>query len=274
MHQEHREPMGNITNLISSILPERIANIIRPVYGKVINLCRPPRPERHSNVTIRSYGDFEVAYRKETADELIIAHSFDQDIFFSGVPEYKPADNHVIIDVGAHIGTFSLLASSKVPGGKVYAIEPCEDSFNFLRINVALNKATNISVHHLALSDKEGICTLYYNLRNWGHSTVKRVSQYSETVEAWSLTKFLEINNIDKCQFMKMNCEGAEFPILLNTHRDILQRFETILVLYHCHFWVGNTEADLLSHLHNCGFDTIIRNQSEDEGWIIATNNY
>jgi hypothetical protein len=60
---------------------------------------------------IDSYDGFEVIYRKGTADENVIGHSFENDIFFSGIPEYQPEDGHVIIDLGAHIGTFSLLAS-------------------------------------------------------------------------------------------------------------------------------------------------------------------
>ena len=38
------------------------------------------------------------------------------------VPEYVPKKDDVIIDVGAHIGTFALNAAIIVPRGKVYAI--------------------------------------------------------------------------------------------------------------------------------------------------------
>jgi hypothetical protein len=82
-----------------------------------------PESSIGSAVDTGSFGGFEVAYRSRTTDEDVIAHSFDHDIFFTGVPEYRPAEDHTIIDVGAHIGIFSLLAASKVPRGKVYAIE-------------------------------------------------------------------------------------------------------------------------------------------------------
>jgi hypothetical protein len=108
---------------------------------------------------------------------------------------------------------------------------------------------------------------------NWGHTIAKALSNYSETVEATTLTKFLEMNNIKKCNFMKLNCEGAEFPVLLSTPRETLLHFETILVLYHCDLWSKNTLAELLSHFQNSCFRTILRDQSENRGWIIATNN-
>jgi FkbM family methyltransferase len=265
--------MHNIKKTFLNLIPEWCINIIRPVYAKLINIIKRLRSKQLYNLDINIFDGFEVAYRHGTTDEQIIAHSFDRDIFFSGTPEYKPGDDHVVIDVGAHIGTFSLLASSKVPRGKVYAIEACEDSFNFLRINVALNKASNVSVYHLALSDQGGKCKLYHDTGNWGHTTVKSLSRHSETVDCCTLTKFMDMNSINECHFIKLNCERAEFPILLSTQRDVLLRFETILVLYHCDLWGRNTETDLLSHLYYSGFKSILRNQSENRGWIIATRN-
>ena len=212
------------------------------------------RSDQDVGLGIGSFADFEVAYRKGTTDENVIRHSFDDDIFFSGVPEYQPDDGHVIIDIGAHIGTFSLLSSSKVGNGKVYAIEASEESFNLLRINVALNQCSNISVHHFAMADKDGTCTLYHDIGNWGHSTVSKLSKFSETVRSCTLSAFLEGNQISECHFAKLNCEGAEFPILLSTSGNVLQLIHTILVLYHCDLWKENTEADLISHLESNGF--------------------
>jgi len=103
---------------------------------------------------------------------------------------------NTLFDIGAHIGTFSILSSSKVGSGKVFAIEASKDSFNLLRINVALNQCANISVYHLAITDKEGTCTLYHGLQTWGHSTVKKRSKSSETVESCTLSTFLERNRI------------------------------------------------------------------------------
>lgn len=89
-------------------------------------------------LAITSFGEFSIAYRQGTADEKVISHSFDNDIFFPGVSEYQPTPGDVVIDVGAHIGTFSMLAASKVPAGLVYAIEASSETFSYLRINASL----------------------------------------------------------------------------------------------------------------------------------------
>ncbi len=256
----------NVREGIARILAEKLKDIIWPWYRKIA-LRSFDRP---STISIGSFGGFEVTYRKGTADEEVIEHSFANDIFFSRVPEYQPEDDHVIIDIGAHIGTFAILSSSRVRGGKVYAIEASKDSFNLLRINVALNQCANISVHHLAISDRDGTCTLYHDRGNWGHSTAKKLSKSRETVKSCTLSTFLERNRINECHFMKLNCEGGEFPILLSTPDNVLRRFGTILVLYHSDLWNNNTEGDLISHLESSDFECLVRYRMKERGWIIA----
>jgi FkbM family methyltransferase len=227
--------------------------------------------DRPSTVAIGSFEGFAVAYRKGTADEPVISHSFGNDLFFANVPQYQPREHDVIIDVGAHIGTFSLLAASKVRQGHVHAIEASQDTFNFLRINVALNRCTNVTAHRLALADRNGTCTLFHDAENWGHSVVSAEAATSETVDCATLETFLQRNTIDRCQFMKLNCEGAEFPILLTSPKRVLERVDCMLVLYHCDLWTKGSEADLVRHLEACGFSCVVRQQSEQRGWIVAT---
>lgn len=263
--------MINVGEKFSSSLPEKLKAIIRPCCQMIFRTFPRPFLDRPSMIAIGSFGGFEIAYRKNTADEEVIGYSLANDNFFSRVPEYQPKEGHVIIDIGAHIGTFSLLSSSKIGSGMVYAIEASEDSFNLLRINFALNKRANISAHHLALADKEGTCTLYHAIGNWAHSTVKKHSRSKETVKSCTLSAFFERYQINECHFMKLNCEGGEFPILLSTPNNVLQRIGTILVRYHCDLWRNNTENDLISHLESSGFNCVIRNRSEMRGWIIGT---
>jgi len=254
--------LRSLKSVVSPFIPKRIKNI----FGKKVFDDRP------SVLKIGSFDGFQVAYRARTADEAVIEDSFGHDIFFAGVPEYQAADDHIIIDIGAHIGAFSLLASSRVPRGKVYAVEACEDTFNFLQVNVALNRAENVSVHHLAITDARGTSTLYYDSGNWGNSVVAHLSQRSERVQSCSLTDFMEDNSIQHCNFMKLNCEGAEFPILLNTPSGVLRKFEMVLILYHCDLWKHNTEHDLMAHFAASGFECDIRNKNKMRGWIVATN--
>ena len=255
--------------MISALVPKSFKRKIRPLYYLVFFRNKLLAS---SVLEIGCFSGFQVAYRKGSADESVIEHSFEHDIYFSRVSEYKPADDHVIMDIGAHIGTFSLLAALKVPHGRVYAIEACKESYNLLRINNRLNNVNNIDVTHLALADRSGTCTLYHDLDNRGHTICRPITGFGEIVQSDTLTNYMETKGISKCHFIKLNCEGAEFPILLSTQANVLQRFGIILVLYHCDIASNYTEQKLVSHLHSSGFDTAIRYRTSERGWIIATN--
>jgi FkbM family methyltransferase len=254
---------------MAHLLPRKLKKNVKAV---LLRLVWGSQLDASSNLTIASFNGFDVAFRRGTADESVLKQAFDSDIFFPGVPEYQPSDTDVIIDVGAHIGTFALLAAAKAAKGSVYAIEACQDTFNFLRINCALSKHRNLSTHQLALSDKDGTCTLYYDVGNWGHSVVSQLSEHSETVACCTLQHFFEENGIGTCSFIKFNCEGAEFPILLGSPGDLLRRIRVMLILYHCDLWRANSEQDLLAHLRANGFICETRNCTDNRGWIVATN--
>jgi FkbM family methyltransferase len=275
-----RRAVQRIKRVVWAALPESFKKRIKRSYQRLLgqigqrmhDIINIGSPVEIGSVEIGSFGGFEVAYRRGTTDEAVIAHSFNRDIFFTGVPEYRPLEDHAIIDVGAHIGTFSLLAASKVPRGQVYAIEASRGTYNLLRINVALNRVANIDVSHLALADKPGSSRLHYDTGHWGHTIVTPLTGYGELVSTDSLENFLLAKNISRCNFMKMNCEGAEFPIVLSAAPNVLQRFDMMLILYHCDLYAQRSEQDLVAHLQSSGFHVTIREQTQDRGWIVATN--
>jgi FkbM family methyltransferase len=263
-------PLAKALTITSSrLIPNGLKKAVK---AEMLRLSRSPGIDRSSIVKIGSFSRFEMAYRQGTADESVLDDSFDHDIFFRGVPEYQPQPEDVIIDVGSHIGTFAVLAASMAPRGCVYAIEACQDSFTLLRLNRALNRAENLSAHHLALADRRGTCTLYYDTGNWGHSVVRQTSGASETVECCTLPQFFEDNAIGTCDFIKFNCEGAEFPVLLASPAGLLRRIRMLLVLYHCDLWPANPVEELVSHLESSGFECTIRNRTGYRGWIVAKN--
>jgi FkbM family methyltransferase len=260
------------TALFAAIRPYRQALLkARSDLKRARNGEKIAKADLPARIRIQRCGEFEVVVRENTADEEVLQESFDRDLFFAGVPQYAPREDDVIIDVGAHIGTFSLLASSKVPRGKVFAIEPSRDTFTLLRINVALNRKDNITACHLALMDRGGTARLSHDAGNWGHSSVATLSGSGEDVPSESLCAFLDQNHIASCAFMKMNCEGSEFPVLLGSTRATLSRFRMILVLYHCDLWKSNSHTDLVSHLENAGFDVEVREASPQRGWLICS---
>ncbi len=222
----------------------------------------------------KTNNNLKVFYREGTSDELVIQETFYDQIFEKGFPEYQPKEDDVIIDIGAHIGTYSLVVSQQLKKGTVYAFEPCLDTFTYLQRNVTENEIKNIIPLKIALSDSIGTTTLFYDIENgnWGHSIVKSFSSEGEVVETDTLSNFFEANNINRCDFIKFNCEGAEFKILLAAPVSVLKRVKNMLVLFHLDLTDEYSIEQLLSHLKAAGFYTEIRQRSHDakRGWLIV----
>lgn len=68
-----------------------------------------------------------------------------------------------------------------------------------------------------------------------------------------------------------MNCEGAEFPILLTTPAETLRLIRKMLVYYHCDLVDDRySVAQLESHLRAAGFELDRRESSAKRGRILA----
>ena len=65
------------------------------------------------------------------------------------------------LDVGAHIGWFTTIASARVgSAGQVIACEPYPDNADLLKKNLALNAAQNVRVVESALGSRSGVVSL------------------------------------------------------------------------------------------------------------------
>ena len=226
-----------------------------------------------------SYNGLNIYYRENTADEAVLGHSFDQDIFFSAIPYYHLPKNAVVIDVGAHIGTFSLLMACKSPGGKFYALEPAQDTFDVLEKNVIENNlARELIPCKLALFNNNSSIKLFHDEMsgNWGHSIVSELSKTYEEVETMTLDTFFEKNNIQHCDLIKFNCEGAEFKIIENVSTKTLNKINTWIILYHKDLEKGGDQNKIISRLKKNGYIVNLIRVSDDNkrGWITATKNY
>lgn len=217
--------------------------------------------------SLKTIGKLKVYYRDGTCDEEILQEYYQQSRFF--VPEYEPSEHDTVLDIGAHIGVFSILAAEKVKMGRVYSIEADERNYRFLRMNVESNNLSNVSTHLLALTDYRGTGKLYSASDSWGHTLCEPVSEDWEIVKTDTLTNFLVDNNIQHVDYMKVNVEGAEYSILLHTPISIMKRIELMLVEFHPSS--KHNEKDLVGYLEQCGFSTrIIHDATEGKGWIIA----
>ncbi|MEK6829347.1 MAG: FkbM family methyltransferase, partial [Nanoarchaeota archaeon] len=140
----------------------------------------------------------------------------------------------VVLDVGAHIGYYTLLMSDLVGcNGKVFAFEPEPSNFNLLQKNVEINTCKNIVIEKKAVSDYNKKSYLYLSKDNSGMHRLNN-SVYCKqciAVDVISLDDyFCSSPLIDKIRFVKIDVEGSELDVLSGM-KLILEKNHNIAIL-------------------------------------------
>jgi len=126
----------------------------------------------------------------------------------------RPGD--VAIDVGAHVGYFSLLFRLLAGNaGAVYAFEPMPDTYNRLLRNVMRNRFTNIVPLPMALAAVKGCAEFHFNHRNEGEcSLLGDGGDGSCQVQVSTLDELFAGAQPDRPRLLKIDAEGAEMHVL------------------------------------------------------------
>lgn len=124
----------------------------------------------------------------------------------------------VVVDIGAHVGYYTLLAAKQVgPTGKVYAFEPEQANHAILVKNIALNHYGNVVAARMAVSDQKGGATLYLTALDSGRHSIYRhglPERGTAPVETTTLDSFLESEGWPNVDIIKIDVEGAEVAVL------------------------------------------------------------
>lgn len=171
-------------------------------------------------------------------------------------------EESVIVDVGAHYGYFSLFASmNSDENSSIIAIEPAKDNYEILWKNITDCGLNNIKTLNMALSDAQGVQDLFksrsYNYSLFSKGSNLLSSHQSIKIETLTLSGLFEKFNLQRIDFLKMDCEGAEYPVLLNSDNDILSKITTISLEFHDLKSREHTGNELARHLNKCGFKIV-----------------
>src|SRR3989304_10457192 len=110
---------------------------------------------------IKTYKNKNLKFRPDTDDDrIIIPDILGRNIFrLDHLKNFYSKEKQNIIDCGAHIGIFTMLASYYFPEHKIHAFEPNTESFNLLKINTKNRK--NVVVIQKGVGYKNSVEKLY-----------------------------------------------------------------------------------------------------------------
>jgi FkbM family methyltransferase len=163
------------------------------------------------------------------------------------------------LDVGANIGLYTALALPRIGStGRVVALEPDRESFEYLRKTVNANHTDNVTCVRKAAADYSGVMKLFISETNRGDNRLydNELSTGSYDVEVTTLDlllKELEINAVD---LVKIDVQGFEGRVLRGM-RETIARSPNLTILME--FWphglqrAGTEPAELIAELKEMG---------------------
>lgn len=204
-----------IYNILGSKLSTKLAV---SSLGKLIFKILFKEKKGISTYTISEGVKLEMDFNDAIGFGVIILGSYNQFETMVLKKILQPGD--VLIDVGAFMGSYSLLASKLIGRkGKVYAFEPNPDHLRKLKRNILLNNFHNIQAFKFALSNKKGVVKFY--VAGSGSSLVKNEAEMHIgkeikpiKIKAVTLNDFIKKEKIKHIDFIKIDAEGWDLQVL------------------------------------------------------------
>ena len=162
-----------------------------------------------------------------------------------------------VIDIGAGIGDYTLHTATAQPEGRVFAFEPYPESFALMKENLRRNGVSNVQAFDQAIGADTGdlILDLTSGEPLQFQSQVEQATNLknSLSVKSLSLIDALAKLDLDTCDLLKLDCEGAEYSILFNSSPSALERIQRIVMEYHDNL-VPHQHGELVRFLQERGF--------------------
>jgi len=162
------------------------------------------------------------------------------------LPYFECEKNRVFIDVGAHIGKYTVLMAKKAE--KVISIEPYSENFKILEYNVKINDLKNVILVKRACSDKIGSTKLYISKDNTGGHSLNEKTKFYENINTSTLEKICEENKIEPSQIclIKIDVEGHEKAVLEGS-KNILMNVKNLRIIFESWKEIEETRSFLKS---------------------------
>ena len=179
--------------------------------------------------------------------------------------------NDIIIDIGAHIGIFSLYASQFCTNGKIFCYEPSSENFELLQYNISQNHIQNIFPKNFAISGSNDTVTLYINPDKTANSIYDSTSK-SIQVKSRTLQHIFDSNNLEICDYLKLDCEGAEYEIIASLPSEYFKKIKQIYIEYHFSDSKSDMLDNMIKKLEQMSFSMINEPLEQGIGSIYAVN--
>jgi len=206
--------------------------------------------------TVHGFGDTVFSVRSGTNDYQVVREIVNA--YFPDISNWIKQDSRTerkrIIDLGGHIGSFSVQVNKLLEGNcDIHVYEPEPSNFELIEINLEQNHTTNITPFNLAVSSKPGKDFIAFNLENTGGNKLGSLGYETKTIPVEVVTLKSVFSKWDSMliDILKIDVEGSEYDALFPAPELVKQ----------CRFIVGEAHGskeyvpqDMLDFLQGLGF--------------------
>ena len=156
-------------------------------------------------------------------------------------------NSHSFLDLGAHVGYYTLLYHFNNRNGNICAFEPSESNAKLFRKHMELNKILDYKLFQMAVSDKEGMLSF----KKSRTSVAGKLDEEGETkVSVVKLSTLLANGDIKMPDLIKMDIEGAEGNVLRDLKPLLMVKKPVLFVSTHG----KDVHEDCLALLKDIGY--------------------
>jgi FkbM family methyltransferase len=213
------------------------------------------RPRRGALRFLNFRDGLNLMIREGTGDQAVM-----HELLFAG--GYRRALSYVsqhpdcaVLDLGANIGLFSLMAARLNPEIQVHAYEPGSENADLMQINLLVNSTLKERIHVLrkGVSGLAGKAPWSFDADNPGASGFFHHGSNKAEVEIVSLGQALEETGNRKV-FVKMDIEGSEYDVIRDTPKSKWDRVCGLAFELHDDPRNMVTREDFLARIEGLGF--------------------
>lgn len=183
-------------------------------------------------------------------------------------------ESDIFVDIGSHIGYFSLLAASLVgEKGNVFAFEPEPVNYNWLVENINLNSLQNVTAYNVALGNEEKQTQFFQGnperVNDGGHALWDISQCFGDNLSPESVAEMRQCiqvtlkrlenclpHDLSKIRMIKIDAEGAEMGVLQGSDRILRAGVPYVICEIHDFALnqMGSNQIELRQYMYGLGY--------------------
>lgn len=166
---------------------------------------------------------------------------------------YEIRANDTVVDIGGNIGVFALWAATRAENVRVKSYEPFPKNAEYFAANLKASGLSNVELHAAAVADAEGARTLHLE-DSWMMHSLTQKSSVEKGVEVECVSLDTVVEDIERCDLLKLDCEGGEYEILYGASDKSLHKISRIVCEFDERDAVRRNASGLSEFLSTNGF--------------------